>query len=137
MNQEFLDRAEKIDELQKAHIMGNFANSDQVLKSEDQLDFEDKVKKGEVEVITLEDVKEDYGDKYFLKSDIDKFEDDLEVLIKKGEEEFLTEEEWDALSKGRADIEKLEAKAIAVQKGDKSGYLEVLVIPQEDAEEEV
>ena len=114
------------EDLQKAQIMSQFNNSSEILKSEHQLEFEESINKGEIEVISLEDVTESYNDTFFAKSDIDKFEGQLEELIKKGEDEYLDESEYEALVDGRNDVDSLLCKAVALDNG---GYAEVYVRP--------
>lgn len=115
------------EDIQKAHILSGFTNVDEVLKSEHQEQFEDSIKKGEVDVISQDDIRDTYSDTFFKGEDVRKFEDELEGLIKKGEDNYLTEDEWEYLAKGRADVEALERKAVAIEKGGRTEYHEVFV----------
>lgn len=136
MNQDFLNRDANYEDLQKGIIASNFENADEILKSEHELKFEDDIRKGEVDVITTDDLKEDYSDEYYTAKDVAKFESELDSLIKKGEEDFITEEEYDSLVNGRADIDDLERKAVAFKKGDVDGYVEIFVSPTLEGENE-
>lgn len=136
MNQAFLNREVSYEDLQKGIIASNFENTDDILKSEQELKFIDDIRKGEVDVITTEDLKEDFNDKYYTASGIAKCEQAMEALIKKGEDDHLTEEEYESLTKGREDIDRLERKAVAIKKGDVDGYAEIFVEPKSEDEGE-
>lgn len=117
----------KQDEIMKGIIAGNFSNANEVLKSESEIEFEDLVAKGEVEVVSMEDIKESYQNRFWKGEDIAAIETAMEALIKKGEEEFLEQEEWEQLEKAMEDIKSLERKAVAVQVNGGHSYREVYV----------
>lgn len=135
MDANFLTQDTKFDELQKSIIAGNISNKEEMLKSDTQVEFEDKIRKGEVEVITQEDVKETYGDNFYLRGDIEAVENKIEETITKGEEDFIEQEEWDAIQTTRNQLEGLVSKAIVIQKGDKTSYLEIFVKAEAENED--
>ena len=109
-------------------IKGNITNADEVLKSDAEVNFEEEIKKGEVEVLTMEDVKESYNNQFWKGEDIATVEANIETVIKKGEEEYLEEDEFDELEKAMEDFNSLERKAVvAVQKGNAQSYREIYV----------
>jgi len=124
------------DEIQKAIIANHFSNKDEVLKSDEQISFEDEVRKGVVEVVTLDEIKEDYNDQMWLKKDLQEIENNAEALIQKGEKDYLTQDEWDNLKETGEKINALERKAVAIQKGQKVDYIEVFVEPTTDEDDE-
>jgi len=136
MKAEFLNRDANYEDIQKGIIASNFTNTNEILKSEQVLKFEEDIKKGNVDVITNDDLKEDYDNKYYTAKDVSKFEGELDALINKGETDFLTDEEYESLEKGRADIDGLERKAVAFRKGEVDGYVEIFVSSKPEGEEE-
>jgi len=119
----------KFDEIQKGHIASNFES----VKSDEQVAFETSIQKGEVEVVSVDDLKESYGSKFFKSEDVNAFENQLESLIKKGQDSALEEAEWDFLEKGRTDMDALEAVAVATPKG----YARVYVAKTAPSTEEI
>lgn len=117
------------DDVHMANIIkGNITNADEVLKSDAEVAFEEEIKKGEVEVLTMEDVKESYNNQFWKGEDIATVEANIETVIKKGEEEYLEEDEFDELEKAMEDFNSLERKAVvAVQKGNAQSYREIYV----------
>ncbi len=126
MNSEFFNR-DKFDTINKNIIATKFSNSTDVLKSEKVQSFEEGIRKGEIDVVSMEDIQNTYGGTFYKGEDIDQFENNLEELIKKGQESYLTEDEWNTLSKGREDVDSLLKKAIIVPKGSTQEYKEVYV----------
>ena len=126
----------KNDEVMKDRILKGMSNATDLLKSDVQNELEDLVKKGEVEVVSMDDIKETYGNQFWKGEDVSAIEDNIEALIKKGEDEFLEEDEWNALEKAMADIKLLEKKAIAVPFRDGHTYREVYVQKAESTEAE-
>jgi len=132
---DFINNGVKFDESQAEIIKANISNSDEVLKSEQEVSLEEAVTKGEVDVISIDDINETYNNEFYKSEDVKKIEANMDALIEKGESDHLTEEEFAELEKAMADIKKLERKAIAVPKGDTHTYREVYVMAQEEGEE--
>jgi len=117
-------------------IKGNISNADDVLKSEKELSLEESIRKGDVEVISMDDLKESYNNTFYKGEDIDTMGKNLDILIEKGESEYLEEDEFEALEKGLADYRALERKAIATPRGEGVAYKEVYVMPVAEATDE-
>ncbi len=126
MDSTFFDQP-KHDEVMKGRIMKGISNASEVLKSDAQVEFEELVSKGEVEVVSLDDIKETHGNQFWKGEDVTLIEENIEALIKKGEDDFLESEEWTALQKAMDDIKTLERKAIAVPFNGGHAYREVYV----------
>jgi len=135
MNHDILTSEKTFEDIQKGIIASNFSNANEILPSKGAVKFQEDIKKGEVDIISTDDIKSDHGNKYYTASDIEKFEGVLEGLVKKGEDDHLSEEEFEFLSKGREDIDGLERKAVAVKKGEVDGYVEVYVSPKSEDDE--
>ena len=126
MDSKFFEKP-KQDEVMKSIIAGNISNASEVLKSDSQTQFEDLVRKGEVEVVSMDDIKETHGNQFWKGEDVAVIEGNIEKLIKKGEDDFLEEGEWTALQKAMDDIAALERKAVAVPSNGGHEYREVFV----------
>ena len=126
MNSEFFDR-EKFGVINSNNIADKFTNKADMLKSNKTESFEDGVRKGEVDVVSLEDINNTFGGTFYKGEDVDSLENSLEDLIKKGQDTYLTEDEWSTLSKGREDVDSLLRKAIIVPNGKTQVYKEVYV----------
>ncbi|MAT11561.1 MAG: hypothetical protein CMM02_11190 [Rhodopirellula sp.] len=126
MNSEFFNR-DKFAVINSNNIAKKFTNSEDMLKSAKVDSFEDGIRKGEIDVITMEDIQNTFGGTFYKGEDIDTLENNLEELITKGQESYLTEDEWNTLSKGREDVDSLLKKAIIVPKGNTQEYKEVYV----------
>lgn len=122
-------------EIVKGNIVRNFKNVDEVLKSEDERAFEESINKGDVDVVTQDDLKDTFDDKYFTKGDIEKFDANIDALIKKGEDSAISEEEYDFIVKSIAERESLIEKALVVQVGEKQKYYPIFVQKSEVSEE--
>ena len=83
----------------------------------------------------MEDVKESYNNVFYKGEDIHSMGENLDTLIEKGENEYLEQDEFDALLKGLDDYKQLERKAIAVPKGEGHTYREIYVMPTEEVED--
>lgn len=125
-------KRKRFDMLQAEKIQKGFDNTDEILKSEEQLEFESQIRKGEVDIFSSEDVKDR---RYYRKEDVDKFEQKMESLIEKGEKDFLSQEEYDFIVKGRKDVDNLERKAL-VMKGDNGAKYVPIFVEKESKEEE-
>lgn len=140
MDAQFLNRKSNFEQDMMDIIKGNIHNADEVLKSNDEVNLENAIHKGEVEVISMEDIKETYGDRFWKGEDVAQVEKNIESLIQKGENEFLEEEEFDALTKAMEDINTLDRKAVAMKRGNAIVYKEIFVqkaaegTPAEDEE---
>jgi len=117
-------------------IKGNITNADEVLKSEKEVQFEESIRKGEIEVVSMEDIKDTYNNTFYKGEDVAKVEASVEALIKKGEDNFLEEEEFESLEKAISELNILERKAVSIQKGDGKSYREIYVMPIQSVEEE-
>ena len=106
MNSEFFNR-DKFAVINSNNIAKKFTNSEDMLKSAKVDSFEDGIRKGEIDVITMEDIQNTFGGTFYKGEDIDTLENNLEELITKGQESYLTEDEWNTLSKGREDVDSL------------------------------
>ena len=126
MNSEFFNR-DKFAVINSNNIAKKFTNSEDMLKSAKVDSFQDGIRKGEIDVITMEDIQNTFGGTFYKGEDIDTLENNLEELITKGQESYLTEDEWNTLSKGREDVDSLLKKAIIVPKGNTQEYKEVYV----------
>ena len=135
MDNSFFERP-KQDEVMKGRILKGISNASEVLKTDEQVAFEDLVTKGQVEVVSMDDIKETYGDTFWKGEDVKAVEGNIEALIKKGEDEFLEEGEWEQLEKAMSDVNSLERKAIAVPFNGGHTYREIYVKPATSEEQE-
>jgi hypothetical protein len=118
----------KIDEFQKGLIAKSFA----IEKSEQEIEFENQISKGEIDVVSADDLKESFGGVFYKAEDVAKLENQIDTLIEKGQKEYLEEEEFNVLEKSTKDFSKLEQVALVTPKG----YVKVFVQKQEQEEQE-
>lgn len=117
-------------------IKGNIVNADEVLKSDAEVTFEESIRKGEVEVLTMDDIKESYNNTFYKGEDIATVEANIDALIQKGSEHYLEEEEFELLEKAMYDFSRLDRKAVAVQSGGTQKYREIFVMKTTDTDNE-
>lgn len=119
------------------NIMKSMTNKEEVFKTEEQENFEKSIKTGGVEVITMDDVNESYGGKYFQKSDVDKVNAQIDELIVKGETDNISEEEYNFIEGNLEASKELVLKALVIpQAGEGQKYIPVYVAPITASEEE-
>lgn len=78
-------------------ILAGFSNVDEITKSEEEIKLQDSLRKGEIEIISVEDLKENYNGVYLTKEKLEKAQSDVDSLIEKGEKSFVTEEEVETI----------------------------------------
>ena len=114
----------------KSIIANRFSNRDEVLIPDSIRAFSEIVEKGEVDVLTKEELENKYDNQVMYKANYDKLGEALDNLVKKGEEDYLTEEEFDSLEKGLEDYRGLIRKALPIGKDGKVAFhAEVYVVP--------
>ena len=111
----------------KSNIYKSITNKEEVTMSDEARAFHDDIQKGEVEVITREDLRETYGDRFFAKGNVDELNARLEGLIKKGEEESISEDEYEFLTANLEATEGLILKAMPVASEGAQKYVPVYV----------
>ena len=112
----------------KANIYKSFTNAEEVTMSDGQRAFQDDIVKGEVEVVSQDDLKETYGNRFYFKKGVDELNTRLEELIKKGEDESISEDEFAFLESNLEATEGLILKAMAVPTaGNSQKYVPVYV----------
>ena len=134
MNNDFFN-GPKQDEVMKGIIMKGISNSSEALKTDEQEMFEAIVKAGDVELLSADDIKNTYGDSFWKGEDIANIKKSIDALIKKGEEDYLEEDEFNELEKAMNAVHGLERKAIAVPFRDGHIYKEIFVDPSLKKEE--
>lgn len=120
----------------KANIYKSFTNAEEVTMSDEVRAFQDDIVKGDVEVVTQDDLRETYGNKYFMKGNVDELNGRLETLIKKGEDSSISEEEFSFLEANLEATDGLILKAMAVPTaGNSQKYIPVYVSVSEEVED--
>lgn len=89
-------------------ILKGFTNLDEVVKTKEQERIEKAISDGSIKVVTVEDIKKEYGGIYVTPANYSKMESDLNATLKKGEDDHLEEEEFDALEKAQKEFDSLE-----------------------------
>ena len=112
----------KISPIEKSHldlrsnIMKGFSNVDDLhhpnANSENQERIQKAIEKEELDVISKADVENDFGGKYVPEDGYKKFVEGIEDMIKKGEEDNLTSEEFEELEKAISDRDALVKKVV-------------------------
>lgn len=125
----------KQEDIIKGNVINGISNAHEVLKTDTDLKIEEEVQKGEVEVISMDDVKESHGNVFWKGEDVAAINAKCESVIEKGEKDFLGEGEWADLEKAMDSIKELERKAIAVPFRGGHIYREIFVRPIEKKED--
>lgn len=99
-------------------ILKGFTNVDDIVKSKEQLRIEKAISEGSIKVVSVDDIKNNYGGIYITPENYKKMESDLSATLKKGEEDYLEEAEFLTLEKAQADFDSLEE---VIVKGSSEG----------------
>lgn len=136
MDNNILD-TEKQSEIYSRNIRKAFSNADEMIKTDDQIKFEDSVRKGEVDVVTFDEIKENYGNKFMTEPQLAEFDRKCDELIAKGEnpETPLTGEEFEALEKALESRKLLLKKAVPSDPFGRKGYLPIYVTETNESNE--
>jgi hypothetical protein len=116
----------------KSIIADRFSNRNEVLIPDSIREFNDSVEKGEVDILTKSELEGDFSGQVMYKENYEKLGFALDNLVKKGEDDYLTDEEFNALEKGLEDYKGLIRKALPVVKdgtNDVLTHVEVYVAP--------
>lgn len=122
------------DQINKANIASNFTNLKDSLLSDDMYAFQEDVRKGNVEVLTADDLQKSFGNQMMYKPQHTALGEKIDELIEKGQTSYITEEEADFVEKGGAIYRNALKKALPVHKeggGEVLAHVEVYVTPEE------
>lgn len=118
------------------NIAKGYADADELLLGDKYRAFKEEITKGIVAPVTPAEIAADYGGKFFTPEQKAAFEKGLDNLLKKGEdpEQGWTEAEETAYTTMSADLNRLERRAVPIQKGEVGGpivYAEVYILKKE------
>mgnify|MGYP007028080230 CR=1 FL=1 len=118
--------------LAKANIAEKFSNLKESLLPDNMYAFQEEVKKGNVDILTKDDLEKSFGGSVMYKPNYVKLGEDLDRLIEKGETSFMTEEEFDFVEKATPVYRNMIRKALPIHKDGTDevlAHVEVFVAP--------
>lgn len=135
MDEDLLKNGKKFPDMMRERIMKGISNADEVLKSEEQEQFEERVRKGEVDVATIEELDNEYGGRFWKGEDIDAVKAECDSIIEKGETEEISEDEYEFATSNLTRMKGLIEKAMPVPTEEGHYYQRIFVEPQGNSEE--